>query len=30
MLKRTESSGSSEPMDIMNPYYVANIWVRVS
>lgn len=26
----TESAGEGEPMDIMNPYYVANIWHRVA
>lgn len=28
--KATKSSGSSEPMNIMNPYYVANIWKRTA
>ena len=26
----TEYAGEGEPMDIMNPYYVANIWRRVA
>lgn len=24
------TAGNSQPMDIMNPYYVANIWLRIS
>ena len=26
----TESAGEGQPMDIMNPHYVANIWHRVA
>lgn len=25
-----ENTGESQPMDIMNPYYVANIWLRTA
>ena len=28
--RHTESAGQGQPMDIMNPYYVANIWRRVA
>lgn len=28
--KKVESTGSGQPMDIMNPHYVANIWHRVA
>lgn len=24
------NTGTSKPMDIMNPYYVANIWIRTA
>ena len=27
---RTSKTGESKPMDIMNPYYVANVWRRVA
>ena len=27
---RTSKTGESKPMDIMNPYYVANIWLRTA
>lgn len=26
----TDNTGNSQPMDIMNPHYVANIWHRVA
>ena len=28
--RSTESAGEGQPMDIMNPHYVANIWHRVA
>lgn len=27
---RTGNTGNGQPMDIMNPYYVANIWLRTA